>query len=93
MLSQSENIHSSSGAQSERRPGFSSLSTVSHLPLGLRLKLAYDEVVKAGCGGHMLLTPALGRQRQADLYDSEASLIYIVSCRSARGYIVLLCLK
>jgi hypothetical protein len=36
----------------------------------------------------MLLTPALGRQRQVDLCEFEASLVYRVSSRTAReGYV------
>jgi hypothetical protein len=33
----------------------------------------------------MPLIPVLGRQRQADLYEFEASLVYRVSSRTARG--------
>ena len=33
----------------------------------------------------MLLMPALRRQRQADLYDFEASLLYIVSFKAAKN--------
>ena len=33
----------------------------------------------------MLLIPALGRQRQADLYEFEASLVYRASSRTARS--------
>jgi flagellar biosynthesis/type III secretory pathway protein FliH len=32
----------------------------------------------------MTVTPALGRQRQVDLYEFEASLVYKVSSRTAR---------
>ena len=34
---------------------------------------------------HMPLIPALSRQRQEDLYEFEASLIYKVSSRIARA--------
>ena len=31
------------------------------------------------------LIPALGKQRQVDLYEFEASLVYRASCRTARA--------
>jgi hypothetical protein len=34
---------------------------------------------------HTPLTPALRRQRQADLYEFEASLVYRASSRTARA--------
>jgi hypothetical protein len=34
---------------------------------------------------HMLLIPAHGRQRQADLYEFETSLVYKVSYRTTRA--------
>ena len=40
---------------------------------------------------HRPLIPALGGQRQVDLCESEASLIYIE--RSSQGYIVRPCVK
>lgn len=33
------------------------------------------------------LIPGLGRERQAGLYESEISLVYVVSSRIARGCI------
>ena len=43
--------------------------------------------VKTNCGVWWCtpLTPALRRQRQADLYEFEASLVYIVSSRTVRA--------
>ena len=42
----------------------------------------------------MPLISALGRQKQADLCEFKASLVYIVSSRTARAsYKVRLCLK
>ena len=37
------------------------------------------------------LTPALGRQRQADLCEFKVSLVYRGSSRTAKGYIKKLC--
>jgi hypothetical protein len=34
---------------------------------------------------HALLIPVLGRYRQVDLFTLEASLVYIVSSRTARA--------
>jgi hypothetical protein len=33
----------------------------------------------------MLLVPALGRQRQADIYEFGASMVYKVSSRTAKA--------
>jgi hypothetical protein len=43
--------------------------------------------IKIPCPGVMIHTfnPSLGKQRQADLYEFEASLVYIVSFRTAKA--------
>jgi hypothetical protein len=42
---------------------------------------------------HRPLIPALGRQRQRELCEFKAILVYIVSFRIARSYIEKPCLK
>jgi hypothetical protein len=39
------------------------------------------------------LIPALGRQRQMDVYELEASLVYRVNSQDIQGYTEKLCLK
>lgn len=39
------------------------------------------------------MIPALRKQRQADLSESEASLVYVVNSRPAKGYTVKLCIN
>lgn len=34
--------------------------------------------------GHTLLIPAIGRQRQVELFEFKASLVYVVSSRTTR---------
>lgn len=41
----------------------------------------------------MLLIPALGKQRQADVCEFEASLVYLASFRPAKIDVVRHCLK
>jgi hypothetical protein len=36
----------------------------------------------------MLLIPALGRQKQSDLCEFKASLVYIVNSRDSQKYVV-----
>lgn len=43
--------------------------------------------------GALALTPALGRQRQANLYEFRASLVYKASSRTARTITQRICLK
>lgn len=42
---------------------------------------------------HTPLITAFQRQRQVDVYEFEASLVYVGSSRSSQGYIVRPCLK
>jgi hypothetical protein len=52
------------------------------------LKISNSWLIRIGKSArqwwHMPLIPALGRQRQADLCEFEASLVYRVSSRTAR---------
>jgi hypothetical protein len=43
-----------------------------------------SKYLRAGCGSASPLIPVPMRQRQADLCELQASLIYIVSCRPTR---------
>jgi hypothetical protein len=56
-----------------------------HRQVRLFLDLALRITSLARCGGiHMPLATALGRQRQVDLCEFKARLVYIVSPRTAR---------
>lgn len=48
--------------------------------------ISYKSLLSCQVWYHMLLIPALMRQRQGDLCEFGANPVYIVSSRSPRGY-------
>lgn len=62
---------------------------------GLSLSLFLNRTVqsKAPTWWHIPLIPALGRQRQVDLYEIRASLVYLAEFQDNQSYIVRPALK
>jgi hypothetical protein len=61
---------------------------VSKIKNSFNLIIQKINQLKIGNNGqwwHMLLIPTLGRQKQADLCESEASMLYRASSRTARA--------